>query len=291
MSGGGGAPANTTQTTELPKWAQPYATSLLQRGAALSEQPMPVYGGQRSADMNDYQTTGMDMVANRALNGSSEIMAGSGQLQDTLGGGYLGYSAGQNPYMGENPYLQSMIDKSAGDITKNFHGATNSTDANFARSGAFGGSAWANNQQGNAHELAQGLRDSSNGLRMQNYQQSAGLAEQGMARDQQAFLAERSNQMAGLPLALQYGNQAYADAAQLQGAGGQQYAFDQQQLTDQMNQFNDYANAPYKSLDVLGNSIRGAVGGGSTVSQSGPGQNTAAQAVGAGAALYGMFGK
>ncbi len=291
MAGGNSTPDHTTQTTELPAWAQPYAQSLLQRGAALSDQPMPVYGGQRSADMNGYQTTGMDMVANRALNGSSEVQAGSNQLQNTLGGGYLGYSAGSNPYMGENPYLQSMIDKSAGDIQKNFYGATNSTDANFARSGAFGGSAWANSQQGNAHELAQGLRDSSNGLRMQNYQQSANLAENGMNRDQQAFLAERNNQMASLPLALQYGNQAYTDAAQLQGAGGQQYAFDQQQLTDQQNQYNDYASAPYKSLDVLGNTIRGAVGGGSTVSQTGPGQNTAAQAVGGAAALYGMFGK
>lgn len=315
---GSSAPSNTTQTTELPSWAQPYAKSLLERGAALSDQPMPVYGGQRSADMNGYQTTGMDMVANRALNGSSEIQSGSNQLQNTMNGAYLGYSAGTNPYMGsqstatnafmgDNPYLQSMIDKSAGDITKQYNGAVNSTDSNFARSGAFGGSAWQMNQQGNAHELANGLQNSSDNLRMQNYNQSAQLAESALARDQnyfntnaqlaesgmnrnqQAFTNERANQMASIPLGLQYGNQAYTDAAQMQGVGAQQYAFDQQGMTDQQNLFNEYANAPYKSLDVLGNTIRGAVGGGGTTTSSAPGTNTAAQAAGGAAALYGLL--
>jgi hypothetical protein len=58
-----------------------------------------------------------------------------------------------------------------------------------------------------------------------------------------------------------------------------------------MTQWNEQAQSPYKQLDVLGNSIKAAVGGGSSVSQSAPGYNTAGQAVGAAASLYSLFGK
>lgn len=318
----GGAPSNTTSqtTTELPAWAQPYASQLLARGASLSEKDMPVYDGQRTADLNGNQTAGMQMTANRAMNGSGDINAGSNALQSTLGGNYLNHSSGSNGYigaapggtnafMGENPYLQQTIDKAAGDITRNYTGAVNNTDATMARAGAFGGSAWQQQQEGNSRQLAQSLGDSANAMRMANYTQSANLAENALGRDQQAwqtnagltdagisraqqgFQAERANQMAGIPLGLAYGNQAYTDAQKLQDAGNTQYGFSQQQLADQQALFNERANAPYKSLDVLGNTIRGAVGGGSTVSQSGPGSNPYAQAAGGAAALYGLLGK
>lgn len=290
---GSKSPSNTTNTTttELPKWAQPQAQELLSRGSALSRQEMPVYEGQRSAGLNGMQTQGMSMVQNRALNGSADINAGSQALRATLGGQYLGHTAGSNAYMGENPQLQAMIDKSAGDITRNFNGAVNATDATMARAGAFGGSAWQQAQEGNSRNLAQSLADSSSNLRFQNYNQSANLAENELNRNQSAWQAERANQMAGLSSALQYGNQAYTDAAQLQEAGGIQYGADQQQLTDQMNLFNEKAQSPYKQLDVLGNTIRGAIGNGGTVSEVGPGANPWGQAVGGAAALYGMFGK
>lgn len=290
MSGGGKAPDKTTTTTELPAWAQEAQRELLIRGQNLSRRDMPVYDGQRSAGLNGMQTQGMSMVQNRALNGSAEINAGSQALQGTLGGQYLGRDTGTNAFMGENPHLQASIDRAAGDITRNYHGAVNATDSTMARAGAFGGSAWQQAQDANSRNLAQSLSDSASGMRMQNYSQSAGLAEAQLDRNNSAFQAERANQMAGLSSALQYGNQAYTDAAQLQGAGEIQYGADQQQLTDAMNLFNERAQSPYKQLDVLGATIQGAVGGGGTVSQTGPGANPWAQAAGGAAALYGMLG-
>lgn len=318
--GGSSAPSNTTSTTttELPKWAQPYATQLLDRGTALSQQPMPVYTGQRSAGLNGTQQAGIDMVTNRATNGSAEINAGSNTLQNTLNGAYLNHDTGSNQYMGaqptganaymgDNPYLQSTIDKAAGDITRNYNGAVNATDSTMARAGAFGGSAWQQAQGTNSKNLADSLTNSANSLRQANYDQSAqlaenqlnrnqsswqtnaGLADNGLNRDQASYQAERANQMNGLSTALNYGNQAYTDAAQLGAAGDTQYGATQQQLTDQQNLFNEQAAAPYKSLDVLGNSIRGAVGGGSSVSSSAPAASTASQAVGGAAALYSLF--
>jgi hypothetical protein len=283
-------PANTTTTTELPEWAQPFAQEFLTRGVQLSNQQMPVYGGPRSADMNQYQQAGMDMVRQRAMNGSPEMQSGSQQVMKTANGAYAGYSPGQNGYMGDNPYLQAMIDKSAGDITRNYQGATNNTDATFARSGAFGGSAWQQAQEGNQRQLAQGLADSSNGLRYQNYTQSAQLAENGLNRSQSAYEGERGRQLSAAGMAPTFGNQAYIDAQHLGEAGNQQYAYDQQKITDGVNQFNEQAQSPYKQLDVLGNSIRGAVGGGGTTSQSAPGANPYAQAAGGAATAAGLYG-
>jgi hypothetical protein len=264
MSGGGGTPDKTTTTTELPEWARPYSQELLARGAALSNQGMPVYTGQRTADMNGMQTQGMQMVSDRAQNGSAVVDAGQQNLQDTLNGTYLG--AG-------NPYLGGAIDAASQDVTRNYNAAVNGTDATFARSGAFGGSAWQQAQQGNAHELANSLGNLSTQMHLQDYGQ------------------ERQNQIGAQQTALAYGQVPYQDAQQLMSAGATRFGYDQQLLTDQMNQFNEQAQSPYKSLDVLANTIRGAVGGGGTVSQTAPGTNPYAQAAGGAAALYSIFGK
>jgi hypothetical protein len=263
MSGGSSTPDKTTTTTELPEWARPYSQELLARGANLSQQDMPVYTGQRTAGLNGMQTTGMQMVQNRAQNGSAVVNAGQQNLTDTLNGTYLGSG---------NPYLGQAIDAASQDVTRNYNSAVNGTDASFARAGAFGGSAWQQAQQGNARELATSLGNLSTQMHMQDYTN------------------ERQNQIGAQQTALAYGQVPYQDAQQLMNAGSTQYGYDQQLLTDQMNQFNEQAQSPYKSLDVLANTIRGAVGGGGTVTQSAPGTNPYAQAVGGASALYSLFG-
>lgn len=261
----GGTPSNTTSqtTTELPEWARGHAMELLQRGDELSHQNMPVYEGQRSAGLNGNQIGGMNMVADRARNGSSVVNAGQQNLTDTLSGKYLGQG---------NPYLTGAIDKASADVTRNYQGAVNSTDATMARSGAFGGSAWQQAQEGAQRQLADGLGNVSTQMRMQDYTN------------------ERQNQIGAQQTALAYGQLPYQDAQQLMAAGATQYGFDQQQLTDKMNLFNEKAAAPYKSLDVLGNAIRGAVGGGGTVTQTAPGANPWAQGIGGAAAIAGLLG-
>jgi hypothetical protein len=262
--GGSSAPDHTTTTTELPEWARGASQDLLNRGTALSNQNMPVYTGPRTAGLNSMQTQGMQMTADRAKNGSAEIGAGKGNLLDTLNGKYL--SAG-------NPYLGAAIDRASGDVTRNYQGAVGANDSLMARSGAFGGSAWQQAQEGAQRQLATGLTDVSTQMHMQDYGQ------------------ERQNQMAAQQTALAYGQQPYLDAQQLQQAGATQYGYDQQILSDKQDLFNEQAQSPYKSLDVLANTIRGAVGGGGSVSSVGPGANPYAQAVGGATALAGLLGK
>lgn len=263
MGGGGGTPDKTTTTTELPVWAQGAAKNLLSRGEALSNKPLPVYTDPRTAALNSTQLQGMDMTTQRALNGSEDINAGSRTLQSTLNGDYLS---------GSNPYLSNQIDQASRDVTRNYQQALGTTDANFARSGGFGGSAWQNVSNNNATALAQGLGDVAGNLRYQNYND------------------ERNRQTGALSTALQYGNQAYTDASQLQAVGDRQYGYDQQLLDDKQALFNERAQSPYKQLDVLGNTIQAAVGGGSSISQTAPGNNPWAQALGGGAALAGLLG-
>ena len=261
---GSSAPDSTTTTTELPEWARPYSQNLLERGSALSAQPMPVYGGQRTAGLNEMQTGGMQMIQDRAKNGSAVVNAGQGNVMDTLSGKYL--SEG-------NPYLSGAIDRASQDVTRNYTGAVNNTDANFARSGAFGGSAWQQAQEGAQRQLATGLGDVATQMRYQDYGN------------------ERQNQMNAQQMALQYGQQPYMDAQQLSQAGATQYGYDQQLLSDQQDVFNETEQGKYKQLDVLANTIRGAVGGGGQVTSTAPGASPWGQAAGAGAALAGLLGK
>lgn len=264
MSGGSSTPANTTQTTELPKWAQPFSQELLNRGVNLSRKDMPVYSGNRTADLNSMQKGSMQMIQDRARNGSEVINAGQANVMDTLNGKYLSQG---------NPYLSGAIDRASQDVTRNYQGAVNNNDANFTRAGAFGGSAWQQANEGAQRQLATGLTDVATQMRYQDYG------------------SERANQMSAQQQALAYGQQPYMDAEQLSQAGATQYGYDQQKLTDQMDLFNEQAGAPYKSLDVLANTIRGAVGGGGQVSTTGPGTNKAGQAAGGIAAIAGLFGK
>lgn len=263
MGGGSHTPDKTTTTTELPEWARGSAQTLLQRGTALSNQDMPVYMGNRTADLNGMQKQGMQMVSDRARNGSQVVNAGQGNVMDTLNGKYL--SAG-------NPYLSGAIDKASQDVTRNYQNAVGNNDANFTRAGAFGGSAWQQAQEGAQRQLATGLGDVATQMRYQDYGN------------------ERQNQMNAQNTALTYGQQPYLDAQQLAEAGATQYGYDQQKLADAQDLFNEQAQSPYKSLDVLANTIRGAVGGGGSVSQVGPGANPYAQALGGAGALAGLLG-
>ncbi len=139
--GGSRTPDTTTTTTELPEWARGHAQDLLTRGSALSSQNMPVYKGPRTADLNGMQTQGMQMIADRAKAGSAVVNAGNANVMDTLNGKFLSEN---------NPYLGAAIDRASQDVTRNYHGAVNSNDALMARSGAFGGSAWQQAQEGEA---------------------------------------------------------------------------------------------------------------------------------------------
>ena len=104
--GASSSPQTVTQTTtqQLPAYAQPYAEQLMQRGADLSNKAYTPYNGQRIADLNSNQQTGLGMTQDQALNGFQGQGDVGNTYQQTVRGDYLdpsmnwGLGAVQNLY-------------------------------------------------------------------------------------------------------------------------------------------------------------------------------------------------
>ena len=117
MGGGGGsAPANQTQTAELPEWARGYAKDTLAKGAALTDvnqNPYQAYSGQRVAGLGDLQQQAI-------------AQAGPEGFQKTVGS-----------YM--SPYQQNVIDIQKREAARQSGIQGVQQQAQAAQAGAFGG--------------------------------------------------------------------------------------------------------------------------------------------------------
>ena len=156
MGGGsGGGTSTTTQTVpdELKGAANAYSTIANQ----VADTPYQSYMGNGVAGLNQNQTNAIDMVAQRAANGSPVL----DQANSTLTG-----------LMGDNtnPYLDGMVNKAQQSVVQNFNGAQ-------AGSGSFGNS-------GLQEELSKGLSDTASTMygNAYNTNQANKLSALGMAQ-------------------------------------------------------------------------------------------------------------
>lgn len=121
--GGGGDSGGGTSTTtqEIPAELKPLATAYSDKAMALGEQSYNPYGGQRYADLNAVQNTGLGMTVDRALQGSQTMNNAEGGLNQMMSGS-------------ANPYLDQMYDQAAGKVA-------GSVNSNFANAGRYGSGA------------------------------------------------------------------------------------------------------------------------------------------------------
>ena len=134
MSGGSKTQTTTNQTI-IPEEVKPLLSQYMQQASGFSN------AGQQAQ-------TGI----NTAFNGLMGVAAGDGYNQ--------------------NPYFDQTVQKSMGDITRNYqHAIAPQTNANFARAGAFGGSAWGQANERNQLALGEALGNTSNAMRSGNYSQ------------------------------------------------------------------------------------------------------------------------
>lgn len=304
-SGGGGS---STQTQELPAYAQPYAQQILQQGAALSQQQMPQYGGQLVAGLTGGQQSAINGINNLAGQSNPTLNAANSAVQGIAGNAnnpyqtsnpYIGQNvqASQNPYATmNNPYLDAQVNKAQTDLTNQYAAGTGAqTLAQFRNAGAFGGSAMQQQQQLQNTGLANDLTNVETQLRGNAYANTQQAAGQQAALNTQTGLANQSNNLnatqaqnalnsqnyqnaqtnalgaAGLAPGL---NQAgYYGYQQQLGAGQTQQQTDQNQLSGQYQQWYNQAYSPYQQLGVLQSALQGALGQGSqgitTSTQSG----------------------
>lgn len=295
FKGGGGGGTQTTKV-ELPEYVQPYAEQLMQRSADLSNQDVPQYGGPLTAGLNGDQSTAINLIRQRSLNGSADINAARSNLAATMQGQYFRPTQ-TNPFMGNNPYLDSTIQKTQGDIARNYAAGTGAqTLAQFRNAGAFGGSAMQETQDMQNRALGDALSNASSNMRMQNYNQSAQLAENALNRSSQDYNAERQRQIQGMMFAPQLADTDYKNYQALLGIGDIQRDDQQNQYNDAYQRWLNQVNAPYQQLETLANGITGATGGGIARQQTSPNPNqrsSTASALGgltSGAAAGSMFG-
>ena len=148
--GGSSGPDEVTNTmvSEPPEWLVPHLQGFINQGLGLANQPYEAYTGQRIAEFTPQHDTAFQMIQDRALEGSPYMdtaqatgigMMGNGGMNSggygvSSGGGahtaenqYIGglrdidsLSVRDNRYLGDNPYVQSMIDQTSGDVMENY---------------------------------------------------------------------------------------------------------------------------------------------------------------------------
>lgn len=293
MSGGGGSSTQTvTQKSSYPEQVQPYIDPFMGQALSVAMQPYQSYTGQRVAPFTDLQNQAFGMTQDIANSSNAQI----GQAQNALSGimgGANQIGVGQNALLGQNnPYLQQAIDAASQDVTRNYQDATApSTDAAFARSGAFGGSAWQQAVSDNQHQLTSDLGNIANSMRMQDYNTQAQLGEDDLNRQAQIQGQNLNNQLSAIGAMPGLSQAGYNNASALSSVGAQQ----QQQLNQTRldNAYNDWLNQqqyPYQQLGVMQGALGTILGSaGHDISTTSPNPNQSNPISGAlGGALGGV---
>ena len=291
---GGSSPSGESKYTwnddMAPRWG-----NTLNHAEQLSWNGYTPFTGQRYAGVTGDQAEAGDYTRNMARMSSNPLgatNAARGQIEDTLWGHYLAnpWNA-PNPYSGDNPHFNSMLQQGQEEITDAYQkGTAADTTRMMNLSGAFGGSAHQNAVANNQAALAKQLGQYTTGMQNEHYNRSAGLEESALNRGSQNFSDERNRMMGAVGQGQNEQGLAYQRIGALQDFGGFMQGQDQQQRDFGYNQFQESLNWPYKQFDFLTNLYGRAQGGlapNQTMYQSGG--NGVAQGLGGLLAAYGMM--
>lgn len=157
--GGGGSKQTSTSKQELPNELKPLASAYASKAIGLSRQAYNPYTGKRFEDLNQTQQQGLDMIEQRALNGSQTMDNAEAALNANIQGGQT------------NPYLDQMVGKAQDSVRSQFN-------TGAVSSGSFGNS-------GLQEQFANNLGDVASQMYGQAYEgdrsrqmQSIGMAQQ-----------------------------------------------------------------------------------------------------------------
>jgi hypothetical protein len=315
FGGDGGQQQSSTQVSDLPDWAKPYAQEVLGVGSSLSFkrdpvtgeitglQPYQQYTGERIAQFTPLQQqafTGAERMLPSAATGQGIDVAGTAASRG-LGTQYDPYDTGQfgaqaPQYM--DPYMQNVVDIQQREAQRQADIAGTQRGAQAVQAGAFGGSRHAIMDAEAARNLAmqkgdiqaRGLEDAytrglgqfntEQQLREQSRQYGAGLGLQGL-----------QTALAGAGQLGQLGNQQFTqgmDVNKLQAGYGTQQQQQQQNVLNQgYEDFLAEKKDPYQQLEFQSNLLRGTPSGTTTTMYS-PAPSIASQVAGLGTAAYGL---
>lgn len=239
-----GGDEQQTQTTSVPDWVRPYAESFMQKSQDVANQPYQAYSGQTTADLNPYQTQGLNAQAQRGMSGSPINQAAGSELTKTLGGGYLN----------ANPYLDQLVQSAQGDVTKAYNESiVPQQNAMRARSGSFGNMGVEQAIGSQANDFTKQLGNISTQIRGTDYAN------------------ERNRMQGAIGLAPSIANQDYVDANAVTQAGAGFQQQNQAQLSDAFSRWQDQQNYGQRQLDTLGKGLGMNFGSTTTGGQAGGG--------------------
>lgn len=248
---GSKAPAaqTVTQKTELPAWLEDVTKQNLRIADEIASRPYQAYGGNLVAGFAPEQEQAFSMAQRQAGSTMPLYQTAAGTVS-----GLTGYqapsflqgdvSAYMNPFIGE--VENRAIARGQEALLQNL----NQVSAQAARAGAFGGSRQAIQEGVAQAEAAKNVADLSAQLRMQGYNQAAGLLENDLAR--QMAGTEVQMRAAGMLPGIAQAQQgaALTDAATIEAIGAQRQALQQAQLQDQYQRFMEERNYPIEMLNL-----------------------------------------
>jgi hypothetical protein len=256
---GGSTPSKTTQSTEPPKFVQPYLQDAASQSRSLYDQGGPqYYGGNTVVPFSQQTEDSLGMTEQRARAGSPVTHAAQNYAQGILsnkptsqfGNAANPYASSDNPYGNvNNPYLDATFNKAADSVQ-------NRLSSQFAGSGRnIGASRAVNADELNnlANTVYGGAYDNERNRGLQYQQQLTGIGAQGYEseRDRMAndLDKQRSTQFGVAGLAPDLANQDYTDYQQLGGVGQQVEDLSGRLMQDQAARWDYNQNAPGVNLD------------------------------------------
>jgi hypothetical protein len=246
--------------TSIPQELLPYAQSVLDTASQFTDiekNPYQQYTGERVAQLSPLSQQAMDTAANMGIAG--QIGAGT-DLAGVAGLQALQQNSFANPYAAGaymSPFMQNVVDVQQREAKRQAAIQNQSTQAQAAQAGAFGG-ARDYVMRGEANRALQSQLQGIQATGLQNAFQNA----------QQQFNQEQQQRLAGSQAATQaanslqnLGQSQYQQAANIVGLQSQLGQQEQQRAQDVLNNqyqdFLNYQNYPYKQLGFMSDLIRG----------------------------------
>lgn len=275
MCFGSSGQQNSVSKFEPPEWTQQGWKDAISGATGLFGQPYQQYTGMQpgAAPFNSLQNAATDMGYQRATLGAPDLNAGRGAATDVASGSYV-----NNPFLNQAA-VEDAINRNADTMSAAYMRTTApQAAADFARSGAYGGSAY--QQQAAANQA--GL-DTSIG----------NMAAQTRLNAQQAQGSDYRNAIQQMLSGGQLGGQLSQDdwmaANNLMNLGTQQQNYTNTLLGQAQTAYNNQMNYPQTQLQNFLNALTQASGGQGTQTSYGAAQNPLSGLLGAGAAGYGIY--
>lgn len=196
----GGSDGGTSTTTQsIPDELKPLATAYANKAIGLSDQGYTPYTGQRYADLTTNQNNAVNMIENRATNGSATLNNAESNLNQMMSGS------------ASNPYLDAAVQKAQNSVTSNFNTAA-------VNSGSFGNTGtqqqYAQNLSDTASNMYGAAYDADQNRRLQAINSAPTFANQAYTDANQLMTAGQTQQDQNQQ-ALDYGYSQYQDSQNL----------------------------------------------------------------------------